>query len=806
MAEEPRADILLVDDSPEKLLTLEVILAELGQNLVKASSGREALRHLLAREFAAILLDVNMPGLDGFETAHLIRQRKSTESTPIIFITAFSDDNHVRQGYELGAVDYIVAPVIPEVLRTKVSVFVDLFRKTELLRRQASAMERRTRQLVKLADAALGINAAATLDAVLEAATRSARTVVDADEAVAFATPDGPVPRLHSAIAGELPGERERVLAQAAAHTAALPSGARERRGATALAAMLRSGPDGAWLSAPLAVRAGRTLGWLHVRQRGESFFTEEDASLLTQLSQTTALALENLLSAEAREANRLKDEFLTTLSHELRTPLTAILGWTRLLRSGRTPAERTAHGLEVIERNVKAQAKLIDDLLDVSRIVTGKLRLAPQPIAFVPIVESAIDAMRPAADARGVAITLALDAGLAGSDRLTGDADRLQQVVLNLLSNAVKFTPKGGRVTVSVRREKDGFVLQVADTGRGIPPSFLPHVFERFRQGDSSTTRVHGGLGIGLSLVRHIVELHGGTAEAASEGPDKGAVFTVRVPVSPPNRIVLPLADAAFERGDADLTGVRILLVDDEPDAREVVREILCGAGALVTTASSAAEALERLEELPRGGVVVSDIAMPDGDGFSLVREIRARPDGGRRSVIALSAYAREEDVRRALREGFDRHVSKPVEPAELLGAVAELAGERAAEPSATRRILVVEDNVDSREALKALLEMSGFTVDTAETGSEGVEKALATRPEVAVVDIGLPEMDGFEVARRIRDRMDGSEILLIALTGYNGARERKQAAESGFDAYLAKPVNVDQLDGLLARTVRRA
>jgi signal transduction histidine kinase/ActR/RegA family two-component response regulator len=387
-------------------------------------------------------------------------------------------------------------------------------------------------------------------------------------------------------------------------------------------------------------------------------------------------------LHREVQEANRAKDEFLATVSHELRTPLTPMLTWVRLLRTARLDQATGARALEAIERNARVQAQLVEDLLDVSRIVTGKLRLEARAVELEGIAEAALDAVRPAADAKGIVLQAALRPGAL----VTGDPDRLQQVLWNLVSNAVKFTPRGGRVEVSIGRAGDHAVVTVRDTGVGIRPEFLPLVFDRFRQADASTTRVHGGLGLGLSIVRHLVELHGGTVEAASEGEGRGATFVVRLPLAPTGAKVG--AEVGRPAPPATLDGVRVLVVDDEPDTLEALGTALAGYGALVRTALSTREALDALD---RGAVdvLVADIAMPGEDGYALLRELRGRPPdrGGRTPAAALTAYARPVDAERAMAAGFQVHLAKPVEPSDLAAVVARLSGGGVRPPAGTDR-----------------------------------------------------------------------------------------------------------------------
>ncbi len=415
--------------------------------------------------------------------------------------------------------------------------------------------------------------------------------------------------------------------------------------------------------------------------------YTPADLALAEELARRAGLALDNahLFVAEqsartaAEEASRAKDEFLATISHELRTPLTPILTWARMIRRGTLDAAAVNRALETIERNARSQAQLIEDLLDVSRITSGKMRLDVRPIELTGVIETAIETLRPAAEAKGVLIDVGLDRDAA---QTSGDPERLQQVVWNLVSNAIKFTPRGGRVRVALERADDHTKLSVADSGKGISPEFLPHVFERFRQADATTTRVHAGLGLGLAIVRHLVELHGGTVHAMSAGEGRGATFTVRLPiiaarpVAERGRRHTHVANDVDAGGYPDLSGLRVLVVDDEPDTCEVVMRLLGHCGADTRCASSAAAALEALETW-NADMLVSDIGMPGEDGYMLLRTLRARgPErGGAIPAIALTAYARIEDRLRALSAGFQMHVPKPIEPSELVAIVTSLA-----------------------------------------------------------------------------------------------------------------------------------
>jgi PAS domain S-box-containing protein len=379
-------------------------------------------------------------------------------------------------------------------------------------------------------------------------------------------------------------------------------------------------------------------------------------------------------------EANRAKDEFLATLSHELRTPLNAILGWARLLRSGTLDADGIRRGPEVIERNTRVLAQLIEDLLDVSRIITGKLRLEVRPADLIAVITAAMEAVQTAADAKSIRLEASLDPT---PGHVTADPDRLQQVVWNLLTNAIKFTPMGGRVEIRLERADSMVRLMVRDSGKGIRGELLPFVFDRFRQGETSTGRQYGGLGLGLAIVRHIVELHGGVVRAESAGEDCGATFTVDLPVNPtPVATVVPQpARRPVESEDVgrliNLRGLRVLVVDDEADARELMRMVLRSSGAEVMATACAEEAFEQLEQW-HPDILVSDIGLPGDDGYVLIQKLREREAEHGRSIpaIALTAYARAEDRTRALSAGFQMHVAKPLEPADFVAAIASLVG----------------------------------------------------------------------------------------------------------------------------------
>lgn len=461
--------------------------------------------------------------------------------------------------------------------------------------------------------------------------------------------------------------------------------------------------PVRSFLAVPVTSRSGEGIGGLFFGHPETGVFTERIERLLVGVAAQAGIAIDNarlyeaaqraaeerraLLESEraarsaAEKMSEVKDDFLATLSHELRTPLNAILGWARLLQGGEKTAADYAKGLETIERNARVQAQLIEDLLDMSRITSGKLRLDVQPLQPMALIETAIESVLPAADAKGIRIERCLDPG---AGPISGDPGRLQQVVWNLLSNAIKFTGKGGKVQIVLERVNSHIEFSVADTGSGIRPEFIPHLFERFRQSDATTTRMHGGLGLGLSIVKSLVELHGGTVCATSPGEGLGTTVTVHLPLAVVHRAATrgdrlhpKTAQAGTHQVGAELTGLRVLVVDDQADARELIKRVLEDCEAIVMTASSAAEALQMVEQ-DRPDVLVSDIGMPETDGFQLLRQVRLLgPDrGGMVPAIALTAFARSEDRTRTLRAGFRVHVAKPVDPSELVATVASVAG----------------------------------------------------------------------------------------------------------------------------------
>jgi CheY-like chemotaxis protein len=671
----PRIDILLVDDEPRNIDALEAILDDPSYRLLRAEDADKALKLLLENDVAAIVLDIKMPGVSGFELAKLIKGTKRFREIPIVFLTAYLvEEADIVTGYGTGAVDYLTKPVNPVILRHKVAVFADLFRKTRALAELNDKLEERVAErttelanervrLQKIFDEALAALAIIRGDDLrVEIANPRILEMWGTDESVIGKPLLEAVPDL----AGQgfddlLRGVRNTGIAH---------------RGTEVLARHSRNGAlvdtyvD--FVYVPLPEHDGSIDAvYVHAYEVTDKVKTRRHLEAMRE---------------EAEAASRMKDEFLATVSHELRTPLNAILGWATLLQDGTRSAQEQKKALVTIERNAHAQARLIDDILDVSRIIGGRMRLEMRPVLLSALVEAAVDVVAPTAEAKGVR----LDTGVSRDvGTILADAHRLQQVLWNLLINAIKFTPSGGTVSLEVDRHEGAVRVVVGDSGAGIAPEHLPYVFDRFRQVDSSTTRKHGGLGLGLAITRHIVELHGGAITVASDGAGRGTTFTAVLPA----RAVDGLdADAAASRASLSehprgkavamdaLKGVEILVVEDDDDARMLLAEVLEHYGAVVRTADSARAAFA-IVETQRVDVLVSDIGMPDEDGYSLMLRVRELPAnrGGRVPAIALTAYARQEDAAHAIRVGFQRHLPKPVDPAALVASVVDLVPARA-------------------------------------------------------------------------------------------------------------------------------
>ncbi len=661
------ARILVADDNADMR---DYITRLLGSHWTvhAVSDGLEALEAAQRLAPDLILTDVMMPRLDGFGLIRELRRQPSTATTPIILLSARAGEEATAEGLRAGADDYLVKPFAASGLLIRVEAQLSAARLRDTLRRTAERERQRLEIIFRESPAAISILRGPEL--IIELANPLILEIWGKGADILGQPFIESVP--------EIRGQGFEELLRAVRETGV------PYHGSEALARLDRT-RDGTlrdayfdFVYAPLPGPDGSIDAvFVHAYEVTEQVLARRNSEQLREAEQRAR--------QDAEAANRLKDEFLATMSHELRTPLNAILGWASLLQRGeiRDP-EGVQRGLTTIERNAQAQARLIEDVLDVSRIISGKLRLDGGRVSLRAIASAALDVVRPTADARRVKLHIDTDAH--DKFELIGDADRLQQIVWNLLSNAVKFTPADGRVTLSIERVGSLLRLTVRDSGTGIAPENLAFVFERFRQVDSSTTRKYGGLGLGLAIVRHLVELHGGTVSAASEGLGRGATFTVDLPV----RVLRDApSTTATESGEhpalgsagelASLPGIEVLIVDDDEDSRALLEVALDRTGAHVHVADSAAAAFALLEQR-EVDVLISDIGMPEEDGFSLIKRIRALPQHGNLQAIALTAYAREEDVARALDAGFQRHVAKPTDVAALARLVADLVEQREA------------------------------------------------------------------------------------------------------------------------------
>jgi signal transduction histidine kinase/DNA-binding response OmpR family regulator len=683
-------NILVVDDLPDKLLVLRSILEEPGQNVVAARSGEEALRRVLENDFAVILLDVNMPGMDGFETAGLIRRRKKSAHTPIIFLTAYADEVHTAQGYSLGAVDYILTPVVPEVLRTKVRAFVELHRMTQQARRQANervalareqaaraAAEEATRRSAFLAEASRVLAGSLEPATTLRGLARCAIGFL-ADFAAALALDERGKPgQAELAWAAEGPG-RTRTEADTAWLPASLAAAVErllENRQPQLLAelgtplCLPRPGGEqangdpgatefGSALMLPLLAR-GRLLGVLVLGHRGGGrHYGPDDLVLADDLAGRAAIALDNArLHQSIQEADRRKDEFLAMLAHELRNPLAPVRNAVELLRRARPGDAILERAREIIDRQAMHMSRLVDELLDVSRLARGKVLLRQELLDLAEVVRATAEDYRGPLDAHGHKLLVRLP------DRpvyVRGDRTRLAQVVGNVLHNADKFSESGGEVAVTVEADPThGAVVTVRDRGAGIDPQMLPRVFEPFSQADRSLDRSRGGLGLGLTLVKGLVELHGGKVQVKSAGLGKGTEVVIRLPAE--------AGVAPWQAGPAravSLEGkLRILIIEDNADAAESLAILFNLKGHEVTTARTGAAGLD-VARANCPDFVLCDIGLPGGmDGYAVARALRRESALASAYLVATTGYGRAEDQRCAREAGFDAHLTKPVD-----------------------------------------------------------------------------------------------------------------------------------------------
>jgi signal transduction histidine kinase/DNA-binding response OmpR family regulator len=695
-----RTAVLLVDDLPEKLLIYETILQDLHLELVVARSGQDALKEVLRREFAVILLDVNMPGMDGFETAALIRQRKRSSATPIIFLTAFADEVRETQGYASGAVDYIPSPIVPDILRAKVAVFVELFEMRRVGASQAeekakrAAAEDSARRSLFIAEAGNELMRSMELEAMVKVlAGMSVPFLADLSVFVladgrrhpsrtecVWTTKDGvrldersslpacPYPWLMDALERTLVTDQFRMLTE-------LPQwGTVTEVRADDPGPHLPDLQGGSALLLPLSVR-GRVHGALGLLRTGQSLpYGTDDITLARELAVRASIALENaVLVRGIQEADRRKDEFLGMLAHELRNPLAPMRNAVHILDlvSPKDPVLEQAR--DVIDRQVTHMTRLVDDLLDATRIARGKILLRKEQCDLARIVRQTVADYRSLFDASGVRLASEVPETALWTE---GDPTRLAQAVGNLLHNAHKFTDPGGTVIARLVAAEGGrmAVLTIRDTGVGIDAAILPHVFEVFRQAEQGLDRSRGGLGLGLTLVKGLVEMHGGAVLVTSDGPGKGSEFTIRLPLS-----TGPAPQLETKHAEPRTVGAkrRILVIDDNRDAAEMIRSLLTREGHDVLAAFTGPAGLEAVLA-SRPEIVLCDIGLPGMDGYQIARQVRQDPAVADAYMIALTGYGREEDKERSRQAGFDLHMTKPIDFTSLRRALSTIPGTR--------------------------------------------------------------------------------------------------------------------------------
>lgn len=680
----PKTDILIVDDLPEKHLAYAAVLEELNQNVMFAQSGEEALKQVLQHDFAVILLDVNMPDMDGFETARLIRGRKLSRSTPIIFLTAFTDELRTAQGYAMGAVDYLPTPVAPEVLRAKVRVFVELFQMRQQVALQAEEQARRAaaeeanRRLEFLADAGAILGRSLDFDA----------TVRD--------TLCLPIPRLADVSAliceahGSTPGMSVTArLAPDGSHlvrdftdSERLP---KELLDAMRLAlasservSLLRPDNSGRsdsiyCMAFPLQAR-GHTIAVLALsRDPSSPPFSNNDVVMAAAFVSRAGIALENsVLHDELQAADQQKNAFLSMLAHELRNPLAPMRNAVQILGLQTPGAAELQWIREVIDRQIVQMVRLVDDLLDISRITQGKIRLQCAPVELTTIVEHAVEASKPLIDARQHQFSVTLPSDPIWID---GDLARLAQVLTNLLNNAAKYTDEGGQIWLSAQCDSDAVTISVRDTGMGIPAHMLHAIFELFTQIDRTLDRSQGGLGIGLTLVRQLTEMHGGTVGAKSEGTGLGAEFTVTLPLL---KEPIQMPAATDEHPQDPEWSTTILVVDDNADSADTMARLLRLSGHEVHVAYDGQSGLVAAESF-RPSIILLDIGLPQMDGYEVARRLRALPSTHDALLVAMTGYGQHKDELRARQAGFDYHLIKPVE-FDVLDSILAVARKRSA------------------------------------------------------------------------------------------------------------------------------
>jgi len=670
---EEKVNILVVDDLPEKHVVFRTILEELGQNIVSATSGKDALAKILEQEFAVILLDVMMPDIDGLETASLIRQYKKSARTPILFITAYVDDVQAARGYELGAVDYIPSPVVPDVLRSKVKVFVDLYRMNRQLQHQAvqrEALARSEAALVAaeeaghradfLAEASRVLSRSLNFDDTIAAVLDLCVPTLGDRAIVGIADRDGGVRRLemHPAPRSD---DNEAFNPQL---RAACDAAIRDKQ-----FRLLEAGERAAAICPLMA--GDEVRGALVFLGAAESFDVPKVA-LVREVASRAAIAMENArLYTAVQEADRRKNEFLAMLAHELRNPLAPIRNAVHIMQGGDVSLDQMKWARDVIGRQADHMTRLIDDLLDVSRIVQGKVTVKPEKLTLSSIVERSVEASAPRTQSREQRLIVQLPQEPV---EIHGDAVRLAQVLSNVINNASKFSGQGTSIRVTAAFADGEIRISVKDEGAGIDPEFLPHIFDLFAQGDQSLDRSQGGLGIGLTLVKHLVELHGGHVAAYSEGEGKGTEVVVWLPatrLARPSPTIAPIVARPPSSAKADMPA-RILVVDDLAASAETLMTLLEMEGYQVKTAHEGMAALQIAEDF-HPDVVLLDIGLPGMNGFEVANRLRSQPHSRDALLIALTGYGEAESRSRSEQAGFDFHMVKPADVNLLLSMLSD-------------------------------------------------------------------------------------------------------------------------------------
>jgi signal transduction histidine kinase/DNA-binding response OmpR family regulator len=665
-----KVNILVVDDLPEKHIVFRTILDELGQNIVSARSGQEALKFILEMEFAVILLDVNMPDIDGLETASLIRQYKKSAQTPIVFITAYVDELQARRGYALGAVDYIPSPVVPEVLRSKVRVFVELFRMNRQLQKQAAQREELARSEAARAAAEEAIHRADYLSEASRVLSRS----LNLDDTIA-AILDLCVPMLGERAILGIP-DKEGGVRRLEMHPAPRADDPEVFTPELRAAAdqVIRDKQFKLWKKDGRAAAICPLMAGDEVRGAiallGEAAkFDSARVALIREFGGRAAIAMENArLYSAVQEADRRKNEFLAMLAHELRNPLAPIRNAVHILASAEDLPPKLAWARDVIGRQADHMSRLIDDLLDVSRIVQGKVAVKPEKLQLANLVERSVEASSPRLAQREQVLDVILPTD---GIEIEGDIVRLSQVLSNLINNSSKFSPLHSHIRLESSFADGELQIAVKDEGAGVAPEFLPHMFELFAQADQSLDRSQGGLGIGLTLVKHLVELHGGRVWATSEGLGKGAQVTLALPARVCSEQAAPLPAVTHPPAPARGGVSRILVVDDLAASAETLMTLLEMEGFEVRVAHEGQEALKLAREF-RPDVVLLDIGLPGMNGFEVAHGLRAQPESQGALLIALTGYGEAESRSRSAQAGFDFHMVKPADVNLLLTMLA--------------------------------------------------------------------------------------------------------------------------------------